>query len=166
MAVFDAHLKLGDIKGESKHKDHTGEIALESFNIGANQTGTASAGGGMGAGKVALHDIHCVAKIDKSTPFVFHATATGKHFPTGTITCRKAGGSQEKFHVLELKDVLVSGFQLGGSTQHSAMTLAKILLQYELNSAFYLRKQGFWRDALRRAVGKSASRVDVAQLGL
>jgi type VI secretion system secreted protein Hcp len=131
MAVFDAHLKLGDIKGESKHKDHTGEIALESFNIGANQTGTAAAGGGMGAGKVALHDIHCVAKIDKSTPFVFHATATGKHFATGTITCRKAGGSQEKFYVLELKDVLVSGFQFGGSTQSDIVPM----VQFSLNCA-------------------------------
>ena len=86
----------------------------------------------MGAGKVALHDIHCVAKIDKSTPFLFHATATGKHFATGTITCRKAGGSQEKFYVLELKDILVSGFQFGGSTQSDIVPMVQFSLSPQI----------------------------------
>jgi len=131
MAIYDAHLKLGEVKGESKHKDHTGEIQLESFSMGANQMGTGHAGGGSGAGKVAVHDIHCVMKIDKSAPFLWLHTAEGKHFDTATITCRKAGGKQEKFMVVEMKEVFLSGVQIGGSTGGDIPPM----VQFSLNAA-------------------------------
>ena len=131
MALFDAHLKLGDVKGESKHKDHVGEIQLESFNFGANQSGTGSFGGGSGAGKVALHDIHCVSKVDKSSPFLFLYCANGMHIDDGKIVCRKAGETQEKFVEIELKEILISSCQFGASTNGDVLPV----VQFSLNCA-------------------------------
>ena len=140
MALFDAHLKLGDIKGESKHKDHKDEVELLSFSLGGNQAGTAGFGGGMGAGKVAMHDIHCVARLDKGTAHFFHGMASGKHFDQGTITCRKAGGQQEKFLVLELKDLLISSFQMGGSPGGDALPSVQFSLNCGTISIEYLEQ--------------------------
>ena len=43
------------------------------------------------------------------------ACATGRHLPTATLTCRKAGGSQIEFLKIKLADVLVSSYNIGGT---------------------------------------------------
>ena len=43
------------------------------------------------------------------------ACATGKHFPSATLTCRKAGDKGIEFLKIKLSDILVSSYQEGGS---------------------------------------------------
>ena len=43
------------------------------------------------------------------------ACATGRHFPSATLTCRKAGGNQVEFLKIKLIDVLVSSYSIGGT---------------------------------------------------
>ena len=43
------------------------------------------------------------------------ACATGRHFRTATLTCRKAGGNGIEFLKIKLSDILVSSYQSGGS---------------------------------------------------
>ena len=57
--------------------------------------------------------------ISKASPLLMKACATGQHFPTATLTCRKAGGSQVEFLKIKLADILVSSFQNGGLGQGS-----------------------------------------------
>src|SRR5262245_10475584 len=82
MAV-DMFLKLEGVKGESKDHKHGGEIHIESFSWGMNQTGAHATGGGGGAGKVHVHDISFTKFVDKSSPTLMLFCAGGKHIPNG-----------------------------------------------------------------------------------
>src|SRR4051794_17608184 len=91
MALFDAFLKIEGIDGESADSKHKGEIQLESFSWSESQTGSSTEGGGLGGGKVSMQDIHFTKKVDKSTPKLMLACASGEHIKKATLTCRKAG---------------------------------------------------------------------------
>src|SRR5262249_3546549 len=94
-----------------------GQIELDSFSVNCAQTGTQAHGSGGGAGKVKFGDINCTKKYDRASALLMLACATGQHFPEATITCRKAGGQQEPYLVIKLKDVLVSSYNMGGHSQ-------------------------------------------------
>src|ERR1700753_4105926 len=79
MAAVDYFLKIDGIEGESKDSKHKGEIDLDSWSWGANQSGTYHGGGGGGAGKVAMQDFHFVMKINKASPKLMLACASGEH---------------------------------------------------------------------------------------
>lgn len=138
MALFDAYLKIEGIEGESADHKHKGEISLESFSWSEHQTGTSSHGGGMGAGKVAMQDLHFTKKVDKSSPKLILACADGEHIKKATLTCRKAGKDQQEFMKWTLTDVLVSSYSLGGSTagdhipmEQVSMNFSKIEMEYK-----------------------------------
>src|SRR5207247_2100198 len=57
MAV-DMFLKIEGIEGESQDSKHKSEIHLLSWNWGETQAGTFANGGGGGAGKVRMADLH------------------------------------------------------------------------------------------------------------
>src|ERR1043166_4955437 len=95
MAAVDYCLKLDGIEGESQDAKHKGEIDLESWSWGETQTGTMHAGGGGGAGKVQMQDFHFVMKVNKSSPKLMLACASGEHIKSATLTCRKAGKEQQ-----------------------------------------------------------------------
>src|SRR4051812_40353498 len=92
-------LAIPGIDGESTVKGHKGDIELKS----------ASLGGGAATGKVKMGEIIVVKHVDKSSPTLFKAVATGKHFPTVTITLRKAGGHPIDYLKLNMDTVIVSG---------------------------------------------------------
>jgi len=79
MAIVDYFLKLDGIQGEAQDKTHKLEIEIESFSWGAVQAGTAAIGGGMGAGRVQMQDFHFVMRVNKSSPKLMLACATGDH---------------------------------------------------------------------------------------
>src|SRR3954469_12488839 len=103
----DIFLKIGDIKGESQDKAHPNEIELLSFSFGASNFGRAAAGGGSGAGKVALQDFHLVMRTSSASPTLFVSCASGKHFSQAVLTVRKAGDSPQDFLKYTFSDVLV-----------------------------------------------------------
>lgn len=91
------------------------QIPVYSWSWGATQTGDSSVGGGGGAGKVQMQDFHFTKTVDKSSPSLFQACATGKHFPTATFVARKKGEGQQDYMVVKFSDLLVSSYQTGGS---------------------------------------------------
>lgn len=105
------------------------QIDVYSFSWGVTQTFDSSAGAGSGAGKVQFQDFHFTKKTDKSSVVLFQACATGKHFPTATITVRKAGGGQQEYMVIKFTDLLVSSYQSGG-TSGDAIPTESISLNY------------------------------------
>jgi type VI secretion system secreted protein Hcp len=114
----DIFLKLDGIDGESKDKKHKGEIQLDSFSFGVTQTGSSGQGGGAGTGKAHFQDVHLQKLVDKATPNLIGACATGKHIATAVVVFRKAGGEQEEYFTIKFKDVIVSSVQgsdAGGS---------------------------------------------------
>src|ERR1700681_1453495 len=93
----DYFLKIDGIDGESHDSKHKDEIDLMSWSFGASQLGTHSAGGGGGAGKVSMQDFHFTMHVNKATPKLFLACATGEHIKKAVLTCRKAGKDQQEF---------------------------------------------------------------------
>jgi|SRR5215475_14372036 len=138
MALVDYFLKIEGIDGESHDHKHKGSIDVDSWSWGETQSGTHAAGGGGGAGKVSMQDFHFVMKVNKSSPKLMLACATGEHFKKAVLTCRKAGKEQQEFLKITLSDLLVSSFQTGGA-QHSdvvptdqiSLNYAKIELEYK-----------------------------------
>jgi type VI secretion system secreted protein Hcp len=119
--AFDAFLKIEGIKGESTDKGHPDEIEIESFSWGVTNTGSASGGGGGGGGKAVAQDFHFTTGLSKASPNLMLACATGRHFPSATLTCRKAGGDKAvEFLKIKLSDCIVSSYQTGGTAEGDA----------------------------------------------
>lgn len=130
MAAADYFLKLEGIEGESTSDGHAKEIQLESWSWGETNTGTHGTGGGGGAGKVSMQDFHFVMKVNKASPKLFNACATGEHIPKAVLTCRKAGGKQEEFLKVSFTDLLVSSYQTGGSGTSEIIPMDQISLNF------------------------------------
>jgi type VI secretion system secreted protein Hcp len=91
-------LSIPGIGGETTVKGHKGEIELTSASVGS----------GGASGRVKMGEIIVVKHVDKSSPTLFKAVATGKHFPKVTITFRKAGGHPIDYLKFTMNTVIVS----------------------------------------------------------
>jgi len=129
MAV-DYFLKIEGIEGESQDSKHKGEIDLQSWSWGASQTGSFSAGSGGGAGKVSVQDFNFAMNVNKASPKLLQACATGEHIKSAVLTCRKAGKEQQEFLKIKFSDVLISSFQTGGSEGSEALPMESISLNF------------------------------------
>ncbi len=116
MAV-DMFLKIDGIEGESPDAKHKASLEIQSFSFGASQIGSFGSGGGGGAGKVNMQDFHFVINLGKHSPKLFENLCTGKHIPTATLTCRKAGGEAQDYLKIKFSDCLISSYQVGCSSQ-------------------------------------------------
>jgi type VI secretion system secreted protein Hcp len=70
MAAVDYFLKIDGIQGESQDDKHKNEIQLESWSFGANQSGSFASGGGGGAGKVQMQDLHFVKRARQVSTYL------------------------------------------------------------------------------------------------
>ncbi|GAA0583513.1 Hcp family type VI secretion system effector [Halomonas salifodinae] len=130
MAV-DMFLKLEGIDGESMDAGHTDEIDVLSWSWGASNSGTMHISKGGGAGKVSVQDISVVKYVDKASTAMIQAVAVGKHVPSATLTVRKAGGDEPvEYLVIEMKSVLISSWQTGGSQGEERLT-ESVTLNFE-----------------------------------
>src|SRR5207244_10037375 len=107
-----------------------GEIELESFSWGETSSGAVHAGGGGGAGKVQIQDLHFVMRVNKASPTLMLACATGKHIKQAVLSARKAGKEQLEFLVFKFSDLLVSSYQTGGSEQGAVPPLDQISFNF------------------------------------
>lgn len=130
----DIFAKIGDIKGESLDAKHKDEIEVLSFSWGLTN-GVAIPAGGGGAGKATFQNLSIVHHVDKASPLLMQACATGMHLKEATITCRKAGKEQQEYFVVKMNDILITGVtQSSASGQQSSeavsLTFAKIDVGY------------------------------------
>src|SRR3954454_25208817 len=101
----DIFAKLGDIKGESVDAKHKDEIEVLSYSWGVNNAGSMAHGGGGDEGKSTFQDLTFVHKVDKASPVLMQACATGVHLKEAIITHRKAGKEQHEYMIVKLNDV-------------------------------------------------------------
>ncbi len=130
MAAVDYFLKIEGIDGESTDHKHKNEIDLQSWSWGASNTGSGHAGGGHGAGKVVMQDFHFTMHINKATPKLMLACATGDHIKKAILTCRKAGKEQQEYMKVTFSDLLVSSYQSGGSAGSDVLPVEQISLNF------------------------------------
>ena len=117
MSIF---ARIGTIQGESRDARHQDEIDVLAWSWGVSRSGTVSHGGGGGAGKASLHDLSFTHHVDKASPRLMTACATGEHLPEATITVRRTGQGQQEYLVIRLKDVLVTSVATGVSAEQGA----------------------------------------------
>jgi len=130
MAAVDYFLKIDGIEGESQDKGHKGEIDVLMWDWGEQNSGGSSYGGGGGQGKVVMKDFTFQMKVNKATPKLVLACASGQHIKEATLTCRKAGGSQEEFLKYYFYDLLISSYDTGGSEGADIIPTETITFNY------------------------------------
>jgi type VI secretion system secreted protein Hcp len=136
----DIFAKLGDIKGESLDDKHKDEIEVLSYSWGVTNSGSMGYGSGGGEGKASFHDLSFTHKIDKASPVLMQACATGVHLKEATITHRKAGKGQQEFLVIKMNDVIITGVTHGGSnndghSENVSLAFAKVNVEYKPQKA-------------------------------
>jgi type VI secretion system secreted protein Hcp len=134
--------KLETIKGESLDSKHKDEIDVLSFSWGLVNTAPPAGGGGGAAGKPTFHDLAFVHNVDRASPLLMKACATGTHIKTGTLTSRKAGKQQHEYMIFKFHDLLVTSVASGGAagqpdtgSETVTMSFAKVEFQYTLQKA-------------------------------
>ena len=133
----DIFAKIGSIKGESQDAKHKDEIVALGWSWGVTQSGTIGSGGGGGQGKASFHDFNFTHHVDKASPVLMKACATGEHIKEATITVRKAGKGQQEYLIIKLSDVIVTSVALGvggddaAGEESVAIRFAKVDLEYK-----------------------------------
>jgi type VI secretion system secreted protein Hcp len=94
-------------------------------------------GGGGGEGKASFHDFNFTHHIDKASPVLMKACATGEHIKDATITVRKAGKGQQEFLIIKMTDVIVTSVADSGvgddaaTAENVSIRFAKVDLEYK-----------------------------------
>lgn len=131
MAAVDYFLKLEGIKGESTDDKHKGEIDIESFSWGATNASSGHTGGGHGAGKVSIQDLHFTHKLDKASPQLLLFCANGDHIKKGTLVCRKAGKEQQEYLKIDFESIYVTSVSQGGHGGSEIVPSEQVSLSFD-----------------------------------
>jgi len=129
MARSDIHFKLGDIKGESTDDKHKDEIDVENWGWGASNPGSMSHGGGGGTGKVSFSDLTFLHRVDKASPNLWKACATGEHIKEATLTSAKQGKGPQDFLIIKMNDILITSVSLSESNGSGSVPMESVSLQ-------------------------------------
>ena len=135
--AIDIFAKLGDIKGESRDSKHKDEIEVLSYSWGVmNTVVLEGTGSGATAGKARFRDLSFVHKVDKASPVLMQACATGQHLKDATITHRKAGKGQQDYLIIKMNDVLITSVGIDSTTADAgsesvAFTFSKVHVEYK-----------------------------------
>ena len=137
MAVPDIYLKIDGVDGEAQDEKHKSEIEILSFSFGVTNTGSGDIGTGSGSSRANLSDLNVMKHVDKASPNLFLHCCTGKHFPTATLTVRKAGGDNPVDYLkYDMNEVYISSVQTAGSdgggiaTESVSLNFSKVEVTY------------------------------------
>jgi type VI secretion system secreted protein Hcp len=119
-AAVDMFLKIDGIDGESQDHAHEGEIDVLSWSWGMSQSAPIMSRGG-GAGKVNVQDLTISKRIDKATPKLADACATGKHMKEAVLTVHEEG--RHPYQVV-FSNVVCSSFEQGGNRNEAKDTVS------------------------------------------
>jgi type VI secretion system secreted protein Hcp len=86
--------RIGTIQGESQDDKHKDEIEVLSWSWGLSQSPTIVHGGRGGEGRASFQDFNFTHYVDKASPVLMTACATGEHIEDATITARRVRTSR------------------------------------------------------------------------
>lgn len=139
--AFDAFLKLDGVEGESTRKGFEKQIELQSFSFGATNASSIGSGGGAATGKATLSSFSFSKETDATSPALFQACCSGKHFPKAKVVFHKSGGDQAiDYLVYEFEQCFIEAINWGGSSgselPHENVSLAfgKVTITYVIQA--------------------------------
>ena len=114
MAAF---IKFDGVDGESLDKEHKNWSNLSSFSQSIIKPGQGATGVTRRRGDVVLDDLNCNKELDKSSPKLAESICKGKIFPKVDIhvTSSNTDGGRVTYYAYELKNVMVTNYQVNGS---------------------------------------------------
>ncbi len=120
MAATDMFLKMDGIQGETVDAKHKGEMDVLAWSWGQS-TGTARTRRGV-IPTACVQDLSLTKYIDSATPGLIMNGMTGQVAPTAVLSIRKAGGTQQEYLRLTMRNVTISSFSTGGSGGEDRLT--------------------------------------------
>ena len=135
MAHEDFFLKVdstkgGVIKGESLDSKHKDEVEVLSWSWGVSQSGTMAQGGGGGAGKANFNDFNFTHHVDKASPVLLRACATGEHIKEATLSSAKQGKGPQDFLIFKMNDILITSVSLSEAGGTGSVPLENVSMQF------------------------------------
>ena len=109
-----AYIKFDGVDGESTDADHKDWIIIQSLSSGIQRPRSDATGG---LGRAIASDIVVAKQLDKSSPKLAEAVARGTVFPTVKFHLTRFVGAEREatYYTYELKNVIVTSYQVGGS---------------------------------------------------
>jgi type VI secretion system secreted protein Hcp len=139
MARSNIYLKLDGLDGESKDKDHTDWIELDSWSWGVDNPATFATGQGGQATQAHISSLNIMKTVDKASVALFKNSTTGKHIGSATLSCMKLDGDQRiEFLKVDFTDLMVSSLQWSGAGEDNqvaesvALVFAKFKQSYKV----------------------------------
>ena len=127
MSASDIHLKLNGIKGESNSAQHNDEIEVESWTWGV---ASESAPGGGGAGRARFTDLSFTHRVDRASPEVWKACATGRHISDAVLSVARIGVGTQNYLVVKMRDVRVTSVALADTAADALKPLESVSLAF------------------------------------
>lgn len=141
-AAADMFMKIeGGIEGESTDSKHDKWIEIESWSWGLSNTGSFNAGGG----KRSVQEFSVVKKLDKSSPKLAMACASGQIIPTVTLELvvlpedPAIPDATTRYMKYIMRDVLISSVRPGG-TVGDVLPLEEVSLNFMIIELIYNRE--------------------------
>jgi len=106
-AAFDAYLKIEGVPGESTDTHHGSWIQVESLHFGLSAASALSPS--------QISPLTLSKRIDKASPLLAKACATGQHIPQVKLELVRPGPQRTRFYQITLEDVLVSSLSASGA---------------------------------------------------
>ncbi len=108
---FNIFLKVAGVPGDSTDDKHKDWIDLSSWSWALTNMMAPASGGGAPVGRPDSSDVLVHKRLDKSSPLLLIACASGQAIPDASIECVKAGSDRNRFLVVTLQDVRVTAFK-------------------------------------------------------
>jgi type VI secretion system secreted protein Hcp len=120
----DYFLRIDGIQGESPDPKHKDEIQLVTFDWGLSNASNPVGGGGGGGARPQFKDFSFTMLINKASPQLFIACASGKHFKNAFLTARRAAKGEPEYLTIRFDDVIVTSFGEVGSGEGPEETVS------------------------------------------
>ncbi len=139
-AAVDAFMWFDSIKGESMDPQHQGWIELQSYNFSSPAPAPPAGAAPAGLAKSGPGTFTFTKTVDKASPLL--QKATGKHFPSVVIEMRKTGSGSPAYLKYELKNVMVSSFNMAGGGRGAAVQTESLTLNFASIELKYPEQKG------------------------
>jgi type VI secretion system secreted protein Hcp len=129
---FDAFMKIENVPGESGDDKHQEWIEVLSYSCGIDQprSQSASSHGSLSAERAEFAPLVFIKALDKASPKLALACASGEPLPMATLEICRAGGDKQPYMEYKLTDVIVSSIRPGGHGGGENIPLEEVSLTY------------------------------------
>ncbi len=120
-------LALNGIEGESADEQFPRQIEVLSYEQKVKQTIIRMGGGGMAAGRPEFPDARFRKALDRASPELLHACASGRRFESATFSFRRLAPARPALYTVALGAVLITEvIQIGGAGAHYPLSFAAL----------------------------------------